>query len=99
MGKESDLYVPALDACRFLGAWAFRVNAGVFGARHIRSVPVGTPDILGCLRGRLFGIELKAPKGKLSEGQVSWHAQAQRAGALIVMARSVDDVVKGLREG
>ena len=97
MAKESDLYVPVLDACRLLGAMAFRVNAGVFGARHVRSVPVGTPDILGCLRGRFFGIELKAPKGRLSEGQLAWHTEARHAGALIVVAQSVNEVVQELR--
>lgn len=94
---ESDLYSPVLDACRLFGAFAFRVNAGVFGSRRIRSVPNGTPDILACLRGRFVGIELKAAKGQLSAEQSQWHEGAQRAGGLIVTARSVDDVVRALR--
>lgn len=39
------------------GAFFFLPNAGPFGA-------AGIPDIVGCYRGRFFGIEVKAP-GKL----------------------------------
>lgn len=95
--SESDLYRPVLEACQLFGAFAFRVNTGVFGARHIRSVPKGTPDVLACLRGRFVGIELKTGKEKLSAEQERWHEGARKAGALIVTARSVDEVVSALR--
>jgi hypothetical protein len=33
----------------------------------------GVADLLVCCRGRLYLLEVKAPKGKLSPGQTAWH--------------------------
>ena len=54
------------------GFHLFRVNTGLFkvGNRYIRSVPVGTPDILGhCPRGHFVSIEIKVGRDKLRPEQ------------------------------
>jgi len=57
----------------------------------------GCPDIIGVLpNGRALMIEVKTKKGKLSEEQEDWlHASAD-AGALVVIATSLDDVINAL---
>jgi hypothetical protein len=41
---------------------------------------------------RLFGIELKTAKGRLSLAQITQHADMQEAGAIIFVARSVEQI-------
>jgi hypothetical protein len=65
--------------------------------RH-RPAETGIADINGVLPGgRLLAIEVKAPDGILAEAQEEWMRRAYRAGACVIIARSVEDVVNGLR--
>jgi hypothetical protein len=59
------------------------------------SVP-GVPDILGVHKGRMIAIELKAPKGTVSPAQQEFIDRINEAGGLAFVARSLDDVIKGL---
>lgn len=84
----------------------FRINVGTFWAmtgpkRAVRSAPDGTPDLLGVILrgngiGQAFGIEVKAPKGRQREAQVAFQTAWERRGGIYVLARSVDDVYRGL---
>ena len=56
----------------------------------------GVPDIIGCFKGRLIGIEIKSEKGVVSEYQKEFIENINRAGGLAFVARSVDDVIEGL---
>ena len=47
----------------------------------------GTPDILGCFRGRMFLLELKTGRGTVSKIQDLRLFQWARAGAVIAVAR------------
>lgn len=58
----------------------------------------GQPDIVGILPsmgrhlgGTYLGIEIKTGKDRLSEGQVAFHSQARKAGALILVVKSFED--------
>ena len=75
---------------------AWRTNSGK--ARYnIKLAPNGTPDIIGYLPGGKFlGIEVKKPGCKPSEEQLKWHADAQEQGCAIIVAHSLDDVVRRL---
>jgi hypothetical protein len=57
----------------------------------------GVPDILLLARGRLFGLELKSERGRLSSIQVSTHSEMRRAGAVVGTAGSVDEALELLR--
>jgi hypothetical protein len=59
------------------------------------SVP-GVPDIIGIHKGRMIAIELKAPKGVVSEAQQEFIDRINEAGGLAFVARSLDDVIEGL---
>ena len=80
----------------------FRINVGKFrpldgGPRVIQSAPEGTPDLLGVISpGRAFAIEVKAPRGKQRDVQVAWQVAWEKRGGIYVLARSLDDVYKGL---
>ena len=80
----------------------FRINVGKFrpldgGARVIQSAPEGTPDLLGVIApGRAFAIEVKAQRGKQRQVQAAWQVAWERRGGIYILARSLDDVYKGL---
>lgn len=80
----------------------FRINVGKFrpldgGPRVIQSAPEGTPDLLGVISpGRAFAIEVKAPRGKQRDVQVAWQVAWEKRGGIYILARSLDDVYKGL---
>lgn len=80
----------------------FRQQVGNFVARSGYSVKVGIEgqaDLGGFLRGgRAIQIEVKTPTGRLRDGQVRWAAMAERMGVLYLVARSVEDVTKAIRE-
>lgn len=68
------------------------------GMRIIRPFKKGTPDIVGCLpwNGRMFQIEIKDADGRVSPEQRDVMAEYKGAGALVLVARSVEDVVAAL---
>jgi Holliday junction resolvase len=74
-----------------LGAYYFYPVTGGYGSS-------GVPDIVGCYRGRFFGIECKAGKGKTTALQDKNLADIARAGgiALVVNEDNVDDVLNTL---
>jgi hypothetical protein len=58
----------------------------------------GWPDLVGCIppRGRLLAIEVKAAKGRLSQEQEAELAYLRAAGALVILAKSVEDVARAI---
>ncbi len=60
-------------------------------------VKAGVPDIVAIYEGRFIGIELKAPKGKISENQERASDAIVMAGGLYTVARSVEEVEHYLR--
>lgn len=71
---------------------------GAYSVKTIATNSGGTPDILCCFKGRFCAIEVKSPKGKVSELQ-KWHIeQIKKAGGVAFVARSIDEVQIALRE-
>jgi hypothetical protein len=56
----------------------------------------GVPDILGVYKGRMFGIELKAPKGTVSPAQQAFIDRINAEGGTAFVARTLDEVIEGL---
>jgi penicillin-binding protein-related factor A (putative recombinase) len=56
----------------------------------------GIPDIIGCYKGRMIAIEVKAPKGKVSPYQEQFIRQINEAGGLAFVARDIDTVIDQL---
>lgn len=59
---------------------------------------VGTPDVLGCVAGRMVAVEVKRPGGRPTAAQVAQLAKWRRAGALALVATSADEVRAALEE-
>ena len=104
--SEQDLVNAILDWLRMHGAWAIRVNSGgkqvesKKGQKHfIRMAPAGTPDIFSVWPGGLaLLIECKLPGNKPTELQNATLETIREIGGLAVVAYSIDDVEKALRE-
>lgn len=80
-------------------AWVHRMNSGAFriGKRFVRFGWPGCPDLLGQLKdGRLLGVEVKAPKGKLRPEQAVFLERIRLAGGVAFMARDCLDVLREL---
>ncbi|MGV8892349.1 MAG: VRR-NUC domain-containing protein [Burkholderiaceae bacterium] len=81
--------------------WVERMNSGAakVGGRFIRFGWVGCPDVIGQLKdGRLLGVEVKAPKGKLRPEQVIFLERIRAAGGVAFMARDCRDVLRELNQ-
>ena len=80
-------------------SWCERMNSGAarVGGRFIRFGFTGCPDVLGQLRdGRLLGVEVKAPKGRLRPEQAVMLERIAGAGGVAFVARDYRDVVREL---
>jgi hypothetical protein len=56
----------------------------------------GIADIIGIYRGKFLAIELKAPKGVLSDNQKVFLKRVLDEGGIAIVAKSLDDVIDGL---
>ncbi len=80
-------------------SWCERMNSGAarVGGRFIRFGFTGCPDVLGQLRdGRLLGVEVKAPKGKLRPEQAVMLERIRSGGGVAFVARDCLDVMREL---
>ncbi len=80
-------------------SWCERMNSGAarVGGRFIRFGFTGCPEVLGQLRdGRLLGVEVKAPKGKLRPEQAVMLQRIAGAGGVAFVARDCRDVHREL---
>jgi hypothetical protein len=86
-------------------AWAKRINTGQTKysghdgkPRFVRFGFVGCSDILGQLTdGRMLAIEVKTARGKASPEQVAFLQTVAAANGVSILARSVDDVIDGIK--
>ena len=69
--------------------WAFKVAGGPYQQ-------AGVPDIVGCLGGKFFAIEVKVPGNKPTPLQEKVMQDIENAGGAVSVAYSVDDVRKYL---
>lgn len=101
-GPEQGIQNAILDYLHARGILAWRINSGAIKAAHgglVKLAPKGHSDIFLLLPGGRAGfIEVKAPKGKLSEDQRAFLARVQQAGALAFVARSIEDVERALHD-
>lgn len=69
------------------------------GAFFGDSIPSGWPDITGVLpSGRFIGVECKAASGRQSPVQKAMEAAVRKRNGIYILAKSVDDVERGLKD-
>ena len=79
--------------------WCERMSSGAarIGDRFVKFGFAGCPDVLGQLRdGRLLGVEVKAPKGKLRPEQAVFLERIRSGGGVSFVARDCRDVLREL---
>jgi VRR-NUC domain len=84
------------------GVFAFHCPNG--GARRLveasilkgLGVKAGVPDVIAIKGGHTYGLELKAPGGRLSDSQKDAHEQLRCAGAEVAVADNLDDALRQL---
>ena len=59
----------------------------------------GVADIIGCHQGRMFAIEIKTDKGRVSPHQQKFLDAVNEAGGIAFVARSIEDVSYNLGVG
>ena len=76
-----------------LGAWWFMPATGGFGKS-------GVPDFIACWKGRLIGIEAKAPgkAGNTTPAQTQQLKEIEEAGGLSLVCDSVSVLANWLQE-
>ena len=75
------------------GGWCSPVEAAIFKSLGVRA---GVPDVLAVKAGQLYGLELKAPGGRLSEAQRDTIAALEAAGAHVAVAAGLDSALAQL---
>lgn len=68
-----------------LGGYSVKTHGGMYGR-------AGTPDVLACIDGRMFALEVKTATGKASPRQLYELRRWQRSGAVAAIVRSEADV-------
>lgn len=99
--KEAAALVEVLKALNAYPAvsWCERMNSGAarMGARFVRFGFKGCPDVLGQLNdGRLLGVEVKGPTGRLRPEQAVFLERVRGAGGVAFVARDLRDVLREL---
>ena len=99
---ESDLMRAIMVALSEDGHFVARANVGLFFTEDGRPVKTGLPKGFSDLFGhrlwdcRAFYLEVKTAKGQQREAQRNWQKAWEKRGGIYVLARSVEDVYKGL---
>lgn len=79
-----------------LALW--RNNVGVDTQRGVRyGLGLGSPDLIGCMRGEFIGFEVKTARGVVSDDQARWHEHARSHGARVYVVRSVEEAIDALK--
>lgn len=90
------------------GGWAFHVPNDTGGsrgnashhklARHRAGVVSGVPDVFACWPGGgCCWLEIKAPKGRVSDQQAHIHSVLRACDQYVAVVRSIEDAEKALR--
>lgn len=97
--KEAELLSFALTCLKQSGLVYWRVPNGPvmhsIGGKMIRKCsPIkGFPDIAGIFpSGKIFAIELKTDKGRLSPEQIEWITKINMSNGMAVVLRSKDEI-------
>lgn len=77
---------------REFGGWWFKVWGGPFQQ-------AGIPDIIGCVNGMFFALEVKMPKGRVSEIQThTIEAINIKGGGCAVVVRSPEEALRSVKD-
>jgi hypothetical protein len=96
--KEVEIQRTILDYLAYRKVFAWRNNSGATviqtptARRFIRFGAVGSPDIIAIKDGKVYGLEVKTPTGKLSPNQETFRDGMTKAGGIYQVVRSLEEV-------
>ena len=93
--REKEIQNEILDKLYELDIGYFWQNdsVGIKGRKRLtRYRPNGVPDILGVVKSKFFGIEVKRPGGKPSDSQIAFRNRFISYGGAYILAYSFEDV-------
>lgn len=97
--RENDIIRACIYYLKLKGYEPLRNNSGMILFRegnHIRAVRMGikgSPDIVACSPdGRFIAVECKANGNRLTAAQERYLANLKRKNAIVIVARSVEDL-------
>ena len=67
-------------------------SKGAYVVKVIQANRAGVADILCCLDGKFYAIEVKTPRGVVAPLQVYHQELVEKSGGIAMIARSLDDV-------
>lgn len=97
--SEQEIQKSILEYLTLRRVFAWRNNSGAMpiesngSKRFIRFGTIGSPDIFAIKDGKVYGLEVKKPKGKQSDGQVLFQEGMQKAGGIYAVVHSIDEVI------
>jgi hypothetical protein len=77
------------------GGYRSKVEAKILRGLGVKA---GTPDVIAIKDGKTFALELKAPRGRLTEAQHTAHAALRAAGADVAVTYGLDAAVNQLEQ-
>jgi hypothetical protein len=77
------------------GGWRSPIEASIMKGLGVRA---GVPDLLFCVKGTFFALELKAPGGKTTENQLRMQAEINAADGYATIAEGLDRAIACLEE-
>jgi len=86
MTKESELKLAVKDYLKAMRVFNFPLIQGLASYR-------GAPDRIAIHKGKAYALEIKAPKGKMSEYQTEFKENWQGAGGIYLEIRDIDDLM------
>ncbi len=84
--RESSIVTSIMRELRRRGAMVIKIHGDLY-------IPGGTPDLIGCVSGRCFVLEVKRPGEKPRALQVQQLEKWRKAGAVAGVATSVKEAV------
>lgn len=75
------------------GGYRSHIEAAIMVGQGVRR---GVPDLILVHDGRIFGLEIKSEKGRLTDDQRATHIDMERAGARIATVRSIEEAIAQL---
>ena len=98
MSETSNVVTPAIKAINQLPE-TYAIRANVMTRNYRKSLPNGTPDIIGVRKGRFFGIECKSSeREKLNAAQKEMKIRLCLAGAVVFRADTQEQAYNKLLE-
>ena len=73
------------------------VASGGYVVKVVQASKAGVPDILACVNGKFYGLEVKTPTGRPSALQLANIEMIRQAGGIAEVVRSVAEVSELLR--